>query len=75
MPRHSITIVGVARLRSGKRHLLAFDSAWRPPSFMQGEVAKEGKLKWNEQMAVRRYRKGERYLKRFEAFEMLTVHG
>nr|POE94282.1 zinc finger with ufm1-specific peptidase domain protein [Quercus suber] len=30
-PRHSITVVGIERMTKGKRRLLVFDPAWRPP--------------------------------------------
>lgn len=72
-PQHSVTIVGLERLHSGKRRLLIFDPAWHPPSGMRDEVSRTGGLRWKESLMLRRYRQSERSLKRFDAFETLTV--
>jgi len=72
-PNHSITIVGIERLRSGKRRLLTFDPAYRPPSVMLKSHADGDSKGWAAQRALWRYRKVENSLKRFTMFETLTV--
>jgi zinc finger-containing ubiquitin peptidase 1 len=73
-PNHSITIVGFERTISGKRRLLAFDPAWRPPPAMKkdwtGDFVQAG---WEAKWVLRQYRKNERYLKRFDAFETVSA--
>lgn len=69
-PRHSVTIVGIERNNRGKRRVLVFDPAWRPPA----AISKDGAGgKWEGRMALKRYRKSERYFKKFSAFEVLWV--
>ena len=72
-PRHSVTVVGVVRMRSGKRRVLVFDPAWRPPTTILESIKETGTLTWKELLALRRYSKSERYFKRFRAFETLAV--
>ncbi|KAF2774244.1 hypothetical protein EJ03DRAFT_322835 [Teratosphaeria nubilosa] len=70
-PRHSMTIVGIERLRDGSRKLLVFDPAWRPPGAMRGEtVVGRG---WKARLVLREYEKGERYLTKWKGFEILSV--
>lgn len=72
-PQHSVTIVGIVKLKSGKRKILVFDPAWKPPPTII-EVRQEWKrLSLKETLVLSRYCKSERYLKRFSAFETLTV--
>jgi hypothetical protein len=72
-PRHSVTVVGIERLRSGKRRLLIFDPAWRPPSMDSRTLGETNSLSFKELLALRRYSKSERYLKRFAAFEIVGI--
>ncbi|KPI36222.1 Zinc finger with UFM1-specific peptidase domain protein [Cyphellophora attinorum] len=86
-PRHSLTIIGVIRHHSGKRHLLVFDPAWNPPSAMRKTVTASAgatpaieysscsiwPASWRREYVLRRYRKSERYLRRYDAFEVVHV--
>ncbi|KAK5114158.1 hypothetical protein LTR62_002728 [Meristemomyces frigidus] len=73
-PKHSITIVGIERTVSGKRRLLGFDPAWKPPGVMRKETLTQDdltglKAKW----VLKLYRKGGRYLRKWKQFEMVCV--
>lgn len=76
-PRHSLTIVGIECTRSGKRRLLVFDPGYDPPATLKRALGRadykieEGK----EERVLTYYRRGERYLKRFDGFEILHVKG
>ncbi|GAB7338631.1 hypothetical protein MBLNU457_5364t1 [Dothideomycetes sp. NU457] len=74
-PRHSLTIVGLEVSPSGRRRLIVFDPGYSPPASMVSATeradrkVKEGK----EERVLAFYRRGERYLKRFEGFETLHL--
>ncbi|KAK4496369.1 hypothetical protein PRZ48_012349 [Zasmidium cellare] len=72
-PQHSITIVGIEIGRSGKRRLLVFDPAWNPPSKVRSPLSESDSTGWRGQLLLRRYRKSQRYLGRFKAFETLEI--
>lgn len=72
-PNHSLTIVGIERTKSGKRRLLTFDPAWRPPSAITKQLPDSECSGWHARWVLRQYRKSERYLKRYTQFETLTV--
>lgn len=72
-PKHSITIVGIERLRSGKRALLAFDPAYFPPGVMRDPSSDLKFNVWRAKYVLAQYRKTERYLKRYNQFETLAV--
>jgi zinc finger-containing ubiquitin peptidase 1 len=72
-PGHSVVIVGVVKLNSGKRRLLIFDPAWRPPAGILEASSEGANLSWKEVLDLRRYSKSERWLQRFSAFETLTI--
>lgn len=72
-PQHSITIVGIERLQSGKRRLVAFDPAWNPPSKVRSPLSEADCRGWRGQLLLRRYRKRQRYLSRFKEFETLEI--
>lgn len=71
--KHSLTVVGLERTRSGIRRLLVFDPAWQPPSRLKGPLETSCPSRWALKASLRRYRKSQRYLKRFNAFETLSV--
>jgi zinc finger-containing ubiquitin peptidase 1 len=71
-PRHSITVVGIERLRNGKRRLLTFDPGYRPP----GVLRKESDTSYSQvsaRLILWRYRRDETYLKRYQSFEVLFL--
>lgn len=73
-PKHSMTVVGFERTLSGKRRLLTFDPAWRPPGDMMKPTSTRP-FRWKVAWTLRMYRKSQRYLKRFRAFEALEISG
>lgn len=75
-PKHSVTIVGLEKIKNGKRRLLVFDPAWQPPSIMR----QSGLLptpfvesRFSRTATLWKYRKSGRYLQRFAAFEMVSL--
>ncbi|KAK0866598.1 hypothetical protein LTR87_014945 [Friedmanniomyces endolithicus] len=77
-PGHSMTIIGLSRSTSGKRHLLVFDPAWSPPSALRWrggsvELACGECEGWAAKWMLRQYRKGGRYLGRWREFETVSV--
>lgn len=72
-PNHSITIVGIERTTSGNCRLLTFDPAWRPPAMMAEDLTTVKMPGWRRKYLLSRYRKGQRYLKRYKNFETLSV--
>ncbi|KAG9569394.1 hypothetical protein KCU71_g2254, partial [Aureobasidium melanogenum] len=72
-PNHSLTIVGLIKLRSGKRKLLTFDPAWQPPSLMRVPLTEKHHQDWKLTWLLKQYIKSERYLKRYSAFETLII--
>nr|POE85524.1 zinc finger with ufm1-specific peptidase domain protein [Quercus suber] len=70
-PLHSLTVVGIERTTNGKRQLLVFDPAWQPPKAISRESLRS--TMWNGKCVLRRYRKSERYLRKFQGFETLWV--
>lgn len=72
-PHHSLTIVGMAKLHTGKRELLVFDPGLPPPSTSRTPY-KSGLLqRLSDRLDLVSYRRGERYLKRYTAFELLSI--
>nr|POF04913.1 zinc finger with ufm1-specific peptidase domain protein [Quercus suber] len=63
-PRHSITVVGIERTTKGKRRLLVFDPAWRPPRAVRQEGLPA--RSWDDRFVLRRYRKSESYLRKYQ---------
>lgn len=70
-PNHSITVIGFERTAKARR-LLVLDPGLRVPSVMRnGRVTEMNSIgRW---WILSRYRKTETYLKRYKAFELLTI--
>lgn len=75
-PGHSFTIVGIEVSTDHQRRLLAFDPAWAPPTAMRAvsplsdsTAASFLSRKW----ILQQYRKPYRYLRRFGAFETISI--
>lgn len=75
-PGHSFTIIGIEENTDRKRRLLAFDPAWTAPSVMRAISPLSDSLaasllsrKW----ILQQYRKPHRYLRRFNAFETISI--
>lgn len=81
-PGHSLTIVGLERTANSNRHLLTFDPAWMPPSAMRKADGGNALMShacipssFHKQWVLRQYRKPIRYLRRFDAFETVSIRG
>jgi len=72
-PRHSITVVGIKRLRNGKRALLTFDPAYQPPSDLKKKGLGSDLNQISARLILWRYSRDEAYLKRYRAFEALFL--
>jgi zinc finger-containing ubiquitin peptidase 1 len=71
-PQHSITVVGIERLWSGKRRLLIFDPGRRPPGALR-KASDTGCSQVSARLILWRYRRDEAYLKRYQSFEALFL--
>ncbi|KAK0739194.1 peptidase family C78-domain-containing protein [Apiosordaria backusii] len=67
---HSMTIVGVERLRDGGRVLLVFDPHFKDSYAVTGMVGRTVPHPYPD-YALRPYRRGNKYLKEFREFEIL----
>ncbi|KAL1842500.1 hypothetical protein VTJ49DRAFT_5106 [Mycothermus thermophilus] len=69
---HSLTIVGFERLKNGSKQLLVFDPSYHVSSNL---VALSGKTFTHPHpdFALRSFRRGSRYLRRFKEFEILRI--
>ncbi|KAI2643474.1 peptidase family C78-domain-containing protein [Xylaria nigripes] len=78
---HSLTIVGLERRVSGSLKLLVFDPMYHDPKVLTRLVggAKEDHSKlltpvlWHPDATLNLYRRGNKYLRRFSAFEILKL--
>ncbi|KAK3373980.1 peptidase family C78-domain-containing protein [Lasiosphaeria ovina] len=68
---HSLTIVGFERLRDGETSLLVFDPEYRDSSKVTKYVGRTDFEFNNPNWALARYRRGNKYLKRYREFEIL----
>lgn len=71
-PHHSMAIVGIESRRDGSRNLLVFDPAYNPSQ----QVADGATANLNSKHAhrmLRPYRRGRWQLRRYHAFETLTL--
>lgn len=71
-PRHSLTIVGIVKLHAGSRALVVFDPAYSPPKDLSSVIA-QGTETRHPKAVLKAYCREERYLKRYQAFEILHV--
>ena len=71
-PHHSMTIVGIEKRKNASRSLLVFDPAYCPSKEMLRIVSGHRDLKYSDSL-VKPYRRGKRYLRRFNAFDTLRL--
>ena len=71
-PRHSMTIVGIEIRQNRMRNLLVFDPAYTPSKTMISDPSAQVSGRHVERF-LKIHRRDERYLKRYAAFEALTV--
>jgi hypothetical protein len=72
---HSMTIVGLEKMRRGERNLLVFDPMFSDPYHVRRLVGRDFKGEkmvgaWVE-VLLKAYRRGNKYLGKFDAFEVL----
>lgn len=71
-PHHSMTIVGIESSKDGSRNLLVFDPAYNPSKqIASGATANLGSKQAHRM--VKPYRRERLQLKRYHAFETLTL--
>lgn len=71
-PGHSMTIIGLEVRNNGSRNLLVFDPAYVPSKALMSEVPADLKGQ-SACRLLKPYRRGKRQLKRYNAFEILTL--
>lgn len=71
-PHHSMTIVGIELRRDGSRNLLVFDPAYNPSQQVAGGATADLDSKHAHRL-LKPYRRGRWQLKRYHAFETLTL--
>ncbi|RYO98481.1 hypothetical protein DL764_007077 [Monosporascus ibericus] len=69
---HSLTIVGVEKRVDGAMELLVFDPVFRDPDSITRYVGRRVKNK-NPDSALKLYRRGPKYLKKYHEFEILRL--
>lgn len=70
-----MTIVGIEKRKGGSRSLLVFDPAYNPSKEMLRMLNPASATNGTEpsMSLIKPYRRGEKYLKRFRAFETLRL--
>lgn len=69
-----MTIVGIERLRSGETNLLVFDPMFHDSYAITKLIGRDFVHKFPD-VLLKPYRRGNRYLRKFRAFEMLRYAG
>jgi hypothetical protein len=72
-PGHSLTIVGLERLRSGAINLLVFDPMFRDAPSVARLFGRADVRARDPDKLLRPYRRGAKYLGKFRAFELLRL--
>jgi hypothetical protein len=67
---HSITVVGIERQSSSKRSLLVLDPMFQDPNSISRYIGGKHSRR-NPDKALRLYRRGAKYLKKYDEFEIL----
>ncbi|RYO79874.1 hypothetical protein DL766_000946 [Monosporascus sp. MC13-8B] len=69
---HSLTIIGIEKRLDGAMELLVFDPVFRDPDSITRYVGRKVKHK-NPDLALKLYRRGDKYLKKYPEFEVLRL--
>ncbi|RYP66096.1 hypothetical protein DL770_008866 [Monosporascus sp. CRB-9-2] len=69
---HSLTIIGLEKRMDGVMELLVFDPVFRDPDSITRYVGRKVKHK-NPDFALKLYRRGPKYLKKYHEFEILRL--
>ncbi|KAI9683138.1 MAG: hypothetical protein M1829_005929 [Trizodia sp. TS-e1964] len=69
---HSLTIIGIERRKDGSRNLLVFDPMFKSSPAVRRLIGVNFRHNYPEDL-LKAYRRGERYLRRYNAFELLRL--
>ncbi|RYP48970.1 hypothetical protein DL768_005242 [Monosporascus sp. mg162] len=69
---HSLTIIGLEKRMDGAMELLVFDPVFRDPDSITRYVGRKVKHR-NPDLALKLYRRGGKYLKKYHEFEILRL--
>ncbi|CAG8959361.1 hypothetical protein HYFRA_00001259 [Hymenoscyphus fraxineus] len=72
-PGHSLTIIGFEKLSDGTKNLLVFDPMYRDPPSVTKHVGRSQFIHKSPEDALKLYRRGKRYLSKYNAFETLIL--
>lgn len=67
-----MTIVGLEKRTSGELDLLVFDPMFHDPVYLTGPDPLKSIPRHNYQAALKCYRRGHNYLKKYHEFEVVT---
>lgn len=72
---HSMTIIGIERQPSGNRNLIVFDPSYGDPSNITRHIDGTRPVEYNHHpdRALKLYRRGPRYLSKYQAFELMRL--
>jgi len=73
-PGHSLTVVGVERMKNGTRNLLVFDPMYQVSSAMLSLIEK-GRVRESNQKLLKLYRRPQNRLYNYADFEATTLEG
>jgi zinc finger-containing ubiquitin peptidase 1 len=68
---HSMTIIGFEKLRSGAKTLLVFDPMFHDATNIIKLIGRKFEYTFPD-MALKSYRRGSKYLRRYREFEVLS---
>lgn len=69
---HSMTIIGLERRVSGELDLLVFDPMFSDPAYLTEPDGMDKRRRGNHQSALKTYRRGHSYLRRYHEFEIVV---
>ncbi|KAK0626678.1 peptidase family C78-domain-containing protein [Immersiella caudata] len=69
--RHSMTIIGFEKLRSGAKNLIVFDPMFHDATNIIKLIGRKFEYTFPD-MALKSYRRGSKYLRRYREFEVLS---
>ncbi|KAJ1329427.1 zinc finger-containing ubiquitin peptidase 1 [Microdochium nivale] len=72
---HSMTIIGLERRVSGELDLLVFDPMFSDPAYLTEPDGMDKRRRGNHQSALKTYRRGHSYLRRYHEFEIVVLPG
>ncbi|KAL2163131.1 hypothetical protein VTH06DRAFT_6967 [Thermothelomyces fergusii] len=70
---HSLTIIGLERLKNGSRQLLVFDPSFHDSSYIVRLIGQASFKHPAPDLALRAYRRGGDYLKKYRSFELVKL--